>query len=167
MEDKKPRPILKKLKTLIQGDNSNRVKNNASGGKTYKSRGKGTDGSSLRSKLKTRGENGEITSLSVKREKGLFGGKKKTRVSAKPVEMLSEKGSAFGMNVKKKTITKAPGILGKRTVKRETKFVESPKGEPMKKAPAFRGTESMSDSQRRAAEGLELRGNPFRNKTYK
>jgi hypothetical protein len=127
MEDKKPRPILKKLKTLIQGDNSNRVKKNASGGKTYKSRGKGTDGSSLRSKLKTRGENGEITSLSVKREKGLFGGKKKTRVSAKPVEMLSEKGSAFGMNVKKKTITKAPGILGKRTVKRETKFVESPK----------------------------------------
>ena len=39
--------------------------------------------------------------------------------------MLSEKGSDFGMNVKTKTITKAPGVFGKRTVKKETKFVKN------------------------------------------
>jgi hypothetical protein len=127
MEDKKPRPILKKIKTLIQGDNSLKVKKNLSGGKTYKKRGEGSDGSTLRMKLKTRGEEGRVTSVNVRKEKGMFGGKTKTIKKANPVEMLSEKGSAFGMNVKKKTITKAPGILGKRTVKRETKFVESPK----------------------------------------
>jgi hypothetical protein len=127
MESKKPGPIGKKIKTLIQGDNSTRSKKNASGGKTYKSRGIGTDGTSRRMKLKTRGESGDVTSVNVIKEKGLFGGKKKTLVKGKKVEYLNENGSMMGNFVKKKTITKAPGVFGKRTVKRETMFVEKPK----------------------------------------
>jgi len=158
MEAKKPRPILKKIKTLIQGDNSLKVKKNSSGGKTYKKRGEGSDGSTLRMKLKTRGEEGRVTSVNVRKEKGMFGGKTKTIKKANPVEMLSENGSAYGMNVKSKTISKAPGIFGKRTVKRETKFVESTKGDPMKKAPKLNAkidissSNSMRDSQRRDME---------------
>lgn len=123
MEDKKPRPILKKLKTLIQGDNSLKVKTNALGEKSYSKRGRAYDGTAFR--LKQKDKNGVTTSIRVKKDKGLFGGKTKTIKKGTRAEMLSEKGSDFGMNVKTKTITKAPGVFGKRTVKRETKFVKN------------------------------------------
>lgn len=123
MEAKKPRPILKKIKTLIQGDNSLKVKTNASGEKSYSKRGRSNDGTAF--KLKQKNKNGVSTSVMVKNEKGLFRGKKKEITKATRAEMLSEKGSDFGMNVKTKTITKAPGVFGKRTVKKETKFVKN------------------------------------------
>ncbi len=127
MEAKKPRPILKKIKTLIQGDNQLKTKKNSSGGKTFKSRGKGTSGQSLKMKMKTRGENGEMTYKNVIKEKGMFAGKRKSTAKSKPVEYINEEGSFKGNAVKKKTVTKAPGIFGKRTVKRESIFVETPK----------------------------------------
>jgi GTP-dependent phosphoenolpyruvate carboxykinase len=43
----------------------------------------------------------------------------------KEVEYGTKKVGDKEMNVKTKTITKAPGVFGKRTVKKETKFVKN------------------------------------------
>ena len=179
-KDGESTPPKKSLLSRITGREKFKAGETLDGGKTYK----------MKNVTKS---NGGTKTVGIKKEKGLFGAKEKNIYKTTPIS----EGGKERIKVKSKSITKAPGLLGKRTVKKSSYVRDVPapsnvsgKGIPgpsMKKAPALNtrmniSSSDLQNSQRdlknknndkkdrmmkSAAEGLAPTSIPFRKKIYK
>ena len=122
-----------------------------SGREKFKTSGTVDSGRTYKTKEVTK-SNGGTKTVGIKKEKGLFGAKEKSIYKTTPISQ----GGVDRIKVKSKSITKAPGILGKRTVKKSSYVRDVPapsnvsfKGIPgrsMKKAPALNARMNIKDT---------------------
>jgi hypothetical protein len=151
-------PPKKSLSSRITGREKFKTGGTVDGGRTYK----------MKEVTKS---NGGTKTVGIKKEKGLFGAKEKNIYKTTPISQ----GGVDRIKVKSKSITKEPGLFGKRTVKKSSYVRDVPapsnvsgKGIPgpsMKKAPMpnnrldMRGSDSMRNSMENSKNKYQAENN--------
>jgi hypothetical protein len=102
-KDGESTPPKKNLLSRITGREKFKTSGTVDSGRTYK----------MKEVTKS---NGATKTVGIKKEKGLFGAKEKNIYKTTPISQ----GGVDRIKVKSKSITKAPGLLGKRTVKKSS-----------------------------------------------